>query len=202
MSVAEIRKCKQTPSRAVSKYLSVCYNLPESYGPHDGYHRACYSNFTAYSAARCIDTCSKQIDTSKQQETRQTRRSRDTVSPMTTSGVLIANCIFCQHHRTRIGKHFETSIKCATLSLEIKIKDAAKRLQDSNILKYDSIDYIAKEVCYHEGCRARFLTKADHLVSRTSSPYPTEALTRLMSFIEEQVLKKKVTLKIIQVFCQ
>ena len=74
-------------TQANTKYLSVCYNLPESYGPHDGYHRACYSYFTAYSAAQCIGTCSKHIDTSKQ-ETRQTRQSRDTVSPMTSSGVL------------------------------------------------------------------------------------------------------------------
>ena len=57
---------------------------------------------------------------------------------------LRANSIFCQCNRTIIGKHIETHNKCATLSLEKKMV-ATKRLQDSNILNYNSIDYIARK---------------------------------------------------------
>ena len=57
---------------------------------------------------------------------------------------LRANSIFCQCNRTIIGKHIETHNKCATLSLKKKMV-ATKRLQDSNILNYNSIDYIARK---------------------------------------------------------
>ena len=139
-----------------TKYGKLLINFPESHHPAFGYHTSCYKNFTAVPKALCSNPSSTEELGCKQ--TRSESRSQRGSS----SGVLVAKCIFCnciKHNNFKVVTSLDPSA-------EIKIRMAARELHDEDLLlKTGSYvhgsgpDFTALEMKYHKACYRTYLNK-------------------------------------------
>ena len=107
-----------------TKYDKLLINILEIHHPTFGYHTSCYKNFTAVSKA-----LSSNCSSTEEFERKQTRwENRSQIG--SSSGVLVAKCIFCnciKHNDIKVV----TSID---LSAEIKIRMVVRELHDKDLL--------------------------------------------------------------------
>ena len=97
-----------------TKYGKLLINFPESHHPAFGYHTSCYKNFTA--VPKALSSNSTSIEEFVHKQTRSVSRSQRGSS----SGVLVAKCIFCN-----CIKHNLKVVTSLDLSAEIKIQMTA-----------------------------------------------------------------------------
>ena len=89
-----------------TKYDELLINFPENHHPTFGYHTSCYKNFTAVPKALCSNPSSTEELGCKQ--TRSESRSQRGSS----SGVLVAKCIFCnciKHNNSKVVTSLDPS---------------------------------------------------------------------------------------------
>ena len=153
----KVQEClrRRIGQQGSSKYLEIITSLGRSFEPHHGYHSNCYKNFTAIPEPRT------QVESQSARVTR-VSKSADKCS----SSVLPPECIFCGKKRRKFkGKWYELG-KAETFNAEINIRNAAKGLNDQELLRkigtYDfgfGPDFPAMEVQYHHQCKKEYFNK-------------------------------------------
>ena len=187
-----------------SKYLVICesINFEAEPLPHYGFHSDCYSKFTAY------QTQSKEKKRfSDEHVTVETRSmvEQPPVATTSTTGVLKKNCIFCNGlDRKHFPSGFETLSPCETIQAQDSILNAARQLNDKDFLReYEHIDFIAKEVNYHNTCRARYIAKGTKVqIKEKGSTYAQRresAFLRIISYIDSEIFLKEISKKLVDV---
>ena len=150
------------PQASSSKYWAISSNLPESLSDTCGYHRSCYSRFTAISAEISIEDST--LDINKHV----LLRSQNPVRSATICGVLPKVCIFCNMTRKQKKRKELPLISCEYDSSEFSVKEAAELLDDRIMLaKIGSIGFHSKEVKSHNECKRDYLNKA-HVASKAA----------------------------------
>ena len=126
--------------------------MERSFKPHHGYHSSCYENLTANPERQT------QVESQSARVTR-VSKSADKCS----SSVLPPECIFCGEKRRKFkGKWYKLG-KAETFNAEINIRNAAKGLNDQELLRkigtYDfglGPDFPAMKAQYHHQCKKVF----------------------------------------------
>ena len=77
--------------------------------------------------------------------------------PSTRTGVLEKMCIFCKgRSRKHFPNGFEQLSSCETKEAQDKLINAAKQQGDGYFLReFEHIDFVAKEVMYHNMCKGK-----------------------------------------------
>ena len=149
-----------------SKYRPIIDNLPTAPAPGDGYHRHCYSTFTAVKRTSVLS--------SEQDNSSNTGISLRSASPASTSheksrlGIFDERCLYCDKKwKTRNDGSKEGLGMVQSKDAENKIREAANLLKDVNVeSKISGIDLISKEVRFHHSCRSQKIAAATRLKER------------------------------------
>ena len=108
-----------------------------------------------------------------------------------TSGVLKAICIFCNHERKRVNRNIETLGSCETKETEKLVNDAALILYGTYFLAgIGQIDVIARKARFLHSCRNEYINKAKREQSTFTNNYYTQesAFQRITDYVKEHVL--------------
>lgn len=129
--------------------------MPGCYATHDGYHKNCYKNFTA------VPKQSRDISSAIHPEDAHPLL-RSSLTPMApeSSGIFGNKCLFCpfMHKKVKGKTKREGLTQCETKYAQSSIITAAVTINDKNLLvNIRDIDFIAKEVKYHNSCRKNYL---------------------------------------------
>ena len=137
-----------------SKYDEMMINLPGVFVRSDGYHAACYKNFTAFSFQKENTTVPHKPKGNS--FTRSTLQKKPT-SPI---GCLPSLCIFANKCRKKTKGSWENLGKNESNNAEMTIRETAAALNDSEMLvkigNYmfgDGPDFVALEIKYHHSCQ-------------------------------------------------
>ena len=197
--IARARKQHQKKS----KYLDVCDSIDFSLDappPLHGYHMSCYRNFTAFHI--------EETKTSQKEQAIGTRSKAQKPSMVASSstGVLKKQCIFCNSSSRKHFPHgFENLSPCETEQAQDSIINAAKTLNDDSFLcEYKNIDFVAKEVKYHNTCRKRYLANATRVQKKQDDTVKyterrNSAFMKLISFIEAEIFIKDQPMKLLDI---
>ena len=134
---------KQTKRYEKSKYRDVVERLPSASSGVDGYHRRCYSAFTAIQANGTQTVDAQQPSCSK--DLRSTAPSRITATEKSRVGIFDNKCLYCD----KLWKTLPNGTKeglgtVQSKAAEKKILEAAKLLGENAVLvKISGIDLIA-----------------------------------------------------------
>jgi len=180
-----------------SVYFNIVQNLPDEF-PSDsaGYHVQCYKNFTAVASSAPDNKCESNVPAVP------CRRSsaEPGQQPSTCSTIILPPvCLFCGKTRKRLkNNEVEYLGSCETFEACDKIQDAARRLNDQNMLsKTFGTDLIAKEAKYHHSCKSAYLMSANRAASKeqaggdekdSSSSRKCVALDNIYAYIERSVI--------------
>ena len=115
----------------------------------------CYKNFTAVPTDTPLS-----IDISNNV------RSRSNVGEsanQSTSGIFPKDCLFCKKKKLSKGKlRVEMPGSCETLEADESVRRAAEILHDDEMLnKIAGVDFVTKEVKYHNSCKSKYLKSAE-----------------------------------------
>src|SRR6476469_4884331 len=147
--IAQARKQNQK----ITKYSAIFQSVKFEGEPlsNHGFHRSCYSKFTAYQTKAI--TTKQSSDAASGVETR-SMVENPRMATTSSSGVLEKKCIFCHGpNRKHFKNTFETLAACETIQAQESIITSARQLEDKQFLReYEHIDFIAKEVVYHNTC--------------------------------------------------
>ena len=182
-TVAALKKwLKQT------KYDELLINSENHYRTF-GYHTSCYKNFTADHRALSSNSSSTEEFGCKQ--TRSESRSQRGSS----SGVLVAKCIFCnciKHNNLKV-------VTSLDLSAEIKIRMAEWELDNEDLLvKIGSYvhgsgsDFTALEVKYHKACYWTYLNKVRLSSANKNSQLKEEASAAFLKHVDKLCVKQNI----------
>ena len=156
-------KCRTVPSIRKGKNLK--YKevvLPENLNnKKTGYHAECYRKFIAL--GRNVPLKNDNVE-SKSVHT----RSKSTLtSDSSSTGIMPEIYIFCAKKDKKHNGCKQKLISVETEDFEEKIKKYATALGDQALLsKLGSLDFAAKEICYHGICRMKYQAAAKQ-VSKT-----------------------------------
>jgi hypothetical protein len=194
-----IAKARRQYQKA-SKYLLICDSIDFEAEPQHyyGFHGCCYSRFTAYQ----IPSKQKNVSTEDYSIRRRSYIGTNPVACSSTTGVLEKKCIFCGGSgRKHFTSRFEILTKCETKTAQLSIKKAAEQLEDVDFLHdYEQINFLTKEVHYHNTCRARYISKAarakedDTMVSYQK--VRKSAFDRVVVYVEENIFIKQSSEKL------
>lgn len=184
----------RTQHQKRSKYLVICQsiNFEAEPLPHYGYHSGCYYQFTAYQKQSKL----KKAVTDKPVQTR-SKVEGLTTEVISHTGVLEKQCIFCKGpYRKHFKTGFETLSSCETIQAQDSIITAARIIEDTQFLReYESIDFVAKEVKYHNTCRARYISKGNKLDTKEEAVIKAmrreTAFKRLIYHINSEICIKE-----------
>ena len=140
-----------------------------------GYHKSCYQKFNALSEHQrkkwkdlidfetdvCLNTIPETenaISVIEQTEINpRSLRSSGTTIKTTTTGVFRQTCIFCRLRIKTINGVRQKLISVMTKQIESQIKQFAIWRDDQNLLsQIGDIDFVAKEIKYHNACRLQY----------------------------------------------
>lgn len=151
-----------------SKYNPLLETLPSTYTDLDGFHRSCYKNFTAIPALKQDNSEPPSINPQANSRTK-----RQPATCPSSSGIFPKKCIICKAEKKRMTgykghkgckgrkKVFEKLSKCQTVEAQREVIIAAEDLEDQGLLlEIDNVDFIAKEVQYHDSCKKNYIAKA------------------------------------------
>ena len=161
-----------------SKYFII--DLPDYYTSEMGYHANCYKAFTAI---KSVSNAENRHDS--KQSTRRLSVGDDTSS---TSGIFPDKCIFCdsKSRKTHGSREFLTT--CETLEAQDTILQSAEALNDSHLLlQIQNIDFIAKEVKYHNSCRSAYNLKATRIHCKKDKSQLSTAHTHAYDMLKKHI---------------
>lgn len=169
-----VRKCKFLLE--VPKRLSLKHNfldIPNVPDQINGYHSSCYRIFTAVKTAdiekfnslpdlevlpepTVENTSNEDLD-----HNILTRQKVNLPLKSSTTGIFKNVCIFCNNFFLYYKRKKYGLIPVRTINVQNSIMSSVKVLDDTKMrLKVDNIDFIAKEVKYHQVCRVFYQNKA------------------------------------------
>ena len=188
---AEARK--QSTIYEKSKYRAVLESLPSAPTGVDGYHRRCYSAFTAVQGT----TSTKKTVDDQQPCSSKDLRSR-APSPVPTAksrlGSFENKCLYCNKQWKTLSDGTKEGLgSVQTKDAESRIVEAARLLVDNAVLvKISGIDLIAKEVKFHHSCRRKKLTAASRVKSSKDLNRPIaekQAVTQIFDYVKSHVIQ-------------
>ena len=121
-------------------------------------------------------------------------RSQATKFEVSTSGVLPNVCIFCKKIRKKFRGREQSLARCEYDSVENNIKEAARELNDADMLVLiGDIGFHSKEVKYHECCKRAYMNqKRDTLNTKTKECGKDDAnniaLSNIYEYIESSII--------------
>ena len=124
-------------------------------------------------------------------------RSQSTKLAVSSSGVLPNVCIFCNKTRKKVQGKEQTLTMCALDSVKKNIKEAARALNDSDLLvKIGDIGFHSKEVKYHNHCKREYLNQKRDSLNRAKTASASSggddansvALMNIFMYIESSVI--------------
>ena len=194
-----------------SKYASIV--LPVTINSTEGYHARCYKNFIAVcsTASKATDKPEDSVDDQAQPSSTQESSTKSTIQLRSTSvlksesrtGILEAKCILCKKKDRKHKGVKEKLVQCLTKNIEVGIRNDAKTLGDVKLLgDIVDIDFVAKEVRYHQICRVEYANRAKAENSKKGKP-PSDhhwhvsreahalAFTSICSFVDDLIIKSE-----------
>ena len=160
--------------REILKYKNIV--IPSLASRLDGYHKSCYQKFNALSSSQRKKA--KEIDdleasmllqqpveaVSEDKTTANTvvdceTRSLRSQSHVKTSrtGIFPNKCIYCGLQKKKVQGNKHTLISCTTTSVQEQIKRTARWRKDHRLLAIvGDVNFISKEVKYHNVCRLQY----------------------------------------------
>lgn len=120
----------------------------------------------------------------------------------TRTGVFEKKCVFCDKTNKKTNYRKETLQLCATFSFQEGVWKDALAIQDSVLLrKIHNIDFIAKEVRYHNSCRTELSDKAKAINKKKENEKKQfygrdkkirkSAFDATITFVEEKIMKNE-----------
>ncbi len=181
IQAAEYRKKSRS-----SKYVKVVDALGTTYGEGSGYHSVCYKNFTAIPKERKSDAQSA------------LRKSRNT-DTTDRAGIFPEHCIFCKNKvknvKRKVGQVHEKCVRCEQFSAQYEIVQAAVHCEDENLLLViRDVDFIAKEVKYHNTCKKSYIYESKKKPPSTRACAHIQALDAVKPHIEHIIQENKAVL--------
>lgn len=210
-----LKKCQDVyifrSKQVNSKYGKIL--LPSNVNSNQGYHARCYKRYTSVSLHSKMDmqtgndlqdlsagnennSVEKSLDTPRERQLRSNSGMKSTSG----TGILEEKCIFCEKKDRKHKGCREKLHLCITTAIQESIFEEAKQLRDTNFIsKISGIDFIAKEVRYHQICRVEYSNKAksSKKVKDSSSQFwkirnaHKKAFESLCLFIEETIIKNE-----------
>ena len=125
------------------------------------------------------------------------RRSTSAIPKSNEQGMLKGTCIFCGKSRKKKNGKDEVRLKVAKVAGCQSLRPRVEFSKNERIkgLVRSGVDLIAKEAEYHKSCRQAFLKetdKQDETAEKSSSKSCHKtAFASLLSFVEDEVLKKQ-----------
>lgn len=184
---------KQTTRYEKSKYRAVVESLSSATTGVDGYHRRCYSAFTAIQGSSTKTVDDQQPCSSK--DLRSTTPSPVTAKEKSRLGIFENKCLYCNKQWKTLSDGTKEGLgSVQTKNAENKIREAAKLLGDNTVLvKISGIYLIAKEVKFHHSCRSKKLAAAARVKSsgqKSSKNKNTEkqAVTHIFYYVKSHVI--------------
>ena len=172
-----------------TKYDELLINFPENHHPTFGYHTSCYKNFTA--VPKALSSNSTSIEEFVHKQTRSVSRSQRGSS----SGVLVAKCIFCnciKHNNLKV-------VTSLDLSAEIKIQMTAWELHDEDLLlKIGSYahgsgpDFTVLDVKYHKTCYRTYSNKVRLSSANKNTQLKKKVSAALLKLVDKLVIKQNI----------
>ncbi|KAG1680642.1 Twinkle protein, mitochondrial [Nymphon striatum] len=151
-----------------SVYFNIVQNLPDEFpseSDNAGYHVQCYKNFTAVASSAPANKCESNVPAVSR---RRSSAEPDHQPSTCTTDILQQVCLFCGKTR-KLLKNSEVEYlgSCETFEACEKIQDAARKLNDENMLsKTLGTDLIAKEAKYHHSCKSAYLMSASRTANK------------------------------------
>ncbi len=106
------------------------------------------------------DMTEKQLPCAENND-RQLRSNNVLKTSNSRTGILEEKCIFCEKKDRKNKGQKEKLYLCQSLNMEMGIRQDAVKVKDLNFLgKISTLDFVAKEVRYHQLCRIEFANKA------------------------------------------
>ena len=190
---ADMRKKFKT-----DKYVEVTQKIlvsSEQETPTLNYHPSCYKCYTAVKRRRETLPSDDEPAVATKKACIETRRC--SVLPKSNQqGLLKGSCIFCGKSRKKRNGKEEPRLKVSTV---VGCESLCQRVNKSKNERIKSlirsgVDLIAKEAEYHKSCRVQFLRETDVQENPTeegsSQSYHNRAFASLLSFIQDEVLRK------------
>ena len=172
-----------------TKYDKLLINFPESHHPAFEYHTSCYKNFTA--VPKALSSNSTWTEKFGRKQTRSESRSQIGSS----SGVLVAKCIFCnciKHNNLKV-------VTSLDLSAEIKIQMTAWELHDEDLLlKIGSYahgsgpDFTVLDVKYHKTCYRTYSNKVRLSSANKNTQLKKKVSAALLKLVDKLVIKQNI----------
>ena len=160
-----------------SKFFAIV--LPEARSEDTGYRVNCYKSFTAVHKSG--------HSTQRVYARRSSRDGRDSEaassSGISLTGLFPKKCIFCELVIKRSGTTREQLVGCETEEAQSTVTKSAETLEDEALLtKIRGVDFVAKEVKYHNSCRRAYNRKAERKDKKPTAPSDTEYVAHEKAF--------------------
>jgi len=143
------------------KYCNIV--LPEVFNSHDGYHIKCYRKFYCVPSTlqNQLDSYSPNASTSSRSVCEINTRSNQLTKLIEGNASIFKSvCIFCEKTRRKHNAKAQSLHLCETKNIELSIKHYVNEMNDVSMqTNLSNIDFVAKEVKYHNICRVAYQNK-------------------------------------------
>ena len=165
-----LERCKivlQIRIEAKLKYSE--FKLPNQINSKDGYHIQCYRKFVALPQKhrdKLKDvTQNSQVENEEESKKISTLTTRSKVmspKPSSSTGVFPSICLFCNKSRKKVHGVEQKLVQVETKIVEENIRKYAALKKDDNLIaRITSIDFLTKEIKYHNCCRLKYQKEAE-----------------------------------------